>query len=171
MKKQSNRNYKSNDIVMTPFEFAKEIVDYFKPTGRILEPCCGTGNFIKAFEGCGQNVSTLWCEITKGKDFFDFNEKVDWIITNPPYSIMRKFLEHSMDISDNVCFLITINHIWTKARLRAIKEKGFGIKEILMVQEPENFPKFGFQVGVVHLQKGWKGDIKLNDLKDSQKII
>ena len=161
MKSQSNRNYVSNDLIMTPFEFAKKIVNHFKPYGRILEPCKGTGNFVKAFEGYGQNVSILWCEITEGKDFFDFKDKVDWIITNPPYSKMRKFLEHSMEVSDNVCFLITINHIWTKARLRAIKERGFGIKEILMIDEPDNFPKFGFQVGVVYLKKGYKGDIKL----------
>ena len=158
MKAQANRGYKSNDIVMTPKEFAGKIVKYFNPKGRILEPCKGDGGFYDNFPD-----EKLWCEITQGRDFFDFNEKVDWIITNPPYSQMRKFLEHSMEVSNNVCFLITINHIWTKARLRIIKEKGFGIKEILMVQEPEGFPKFGFQVGVVHLRKCWKGDIKLSE--------
>ncbi len=166
MKSQANSNYKSNDIVMTPPKFAKKIINYFNPTGRVLEPCRGDGGFYDNFP-----ETKLWCEITEGRDFFDFNEKVDWIITNPPYSKMRKFLEHAMDISNNVCFLITINHIWTKARLRAIKEKGFGIKEILMVDEPDNFPKFGFQVGVVYLKKGWNGDIKLSRFAKSQKGV
>lgn len=156
MRAQANKGYKSDDLVMTPPEFAKEIIDYFKPSGRILEPCRGDGGFYNNFPG-----TKLWCEITEGRDFFDFKDKVDWIITNPPYSKMRKFLEHSMDVSDNVCFLITINHIWTKARLRAMRERSFGIKEILMVQEPDNFPRFGFQVGVVHLKKDYVGDIKL----------
>jgi len=160
MKSQANRNYKSNDLVMTPKEFAGDIVRYFNPKGTILEPCRGEGGFYDNLPG-----EKLWCEITDGRDFFDFNEKVDWIITNPLYSKFRNFLEHSMELADNICFLITINHIWTKARLRIINEKGFGIKEILMVQEPDNFPRFGFQVGVIHLEKGYKGDIKLNNLK------
>ena len=159
MKSQPNRNYKSDDEIMTPEYLAEALVNHFKPNGKILEPCKGTGNFLKFLP-----KDTLWCEISEGKNFFDFNEKVDWIITNPPWSQIRKFLQHSLEISKNVCFLFTINHLWTKARIRDIKNIGFGIREIAIFDTPDNFPPLGFQVGMVHLQAKYSGDIIFSDL-------
>ena len=158
-------NTKREDCVMTPQELADTLVRHFKPTGIILEPCKGTGNFIKAIEGYGQNVSILWCEITEGRDFFDFKDKVDWIITNPPYSKMRKFIQHSMEVADNIVFLTTINHLWLKARIRDIKNANFGIKEIIIFDTPKNFPQSGFQIGAVYLKKDYTGDIRFEMLK------
>ncbi len=34
-----------NDCVQTPKKLAKDIVKHFNPTGNILEPCKGDGNF------------------------------------------------------------------------------------------------------------------------------
>jgi hypothetical protein len=144
---------------MTPEYLAEALVNHFKPSGKILEPCKGTGNFLKFLP-----KDSLWCEISEGKNFFDFNEKVNWIITNPPWSQIRKFLQHSMEISKNVCFLFTINHLWTKARIRDIKEAGFGIREIVIFDTPDNFPPLGFQVGMIHLQAKYSGDIIFSDL-------
>ena len=31
----------AQDVVMTPSETAIKILDYFKPTGKLLEPCKG----------------------------------------------------------------------------------------------------------------------------------
>ncbi len=69
-------------------------------------------------------------------------------------------MNHSMDIANDIVFLITIYDLWLKARLRDIREKDFGIKEILLIDTPKEFPQSGFQFGVIHLQKGYKGDIK-----------
>lgn len=158
MKYQANRNYNSNDLIMTPEPLAKKIVEYFQPTGVVLEPCKGTGHFLKYFP-----VNSPWCEIVEGKDFFDYYQPVDWIITNPPWSKIRSFLQHSLLLADNVVFLMTINHLWTKARLRDLDRQEFGIREIIMVDTPKEFPQLGFQLGIVHLQGGYDGDIKLTD--------
>jgi len=162
MKSQPNRDYNSNDVVMTPDKLAYEIIQNFLPTsvlltGKMLEPCCGNGAFLKYMTGAD------WCEINKDRDFFDYDKKVDWIITNPPWSKIRPFLQHSMEVADNIVFLVTVNHLWTKARIRDIKEAGFGIKEIMLVDMPKEFPQSGFQLGAIHLQRDWKGDIKFND--------
>jgi hypothetical protein len=106
---------------MTPPELAKAIVDHFRPAGIILEPCSGTGSFLKALP-----PATLHCEIAEGTDFLQFRTPVEWIITNPPWSDIKRFLQHSMSLANNVVFLITVNHIWTKARVRMIRENGFG---------------------------------------------
>jgi|TARA_Y100000310_G_C20313519_1_gene637338 tRNA1(Val) A37 N6-methylase TrmN6 len=143
---------------MTPRYLAKAIVEHFEPSGKILEPCCGTGNFLKY-------MKAEWCEISLGKDFFNYRKRVDWIITNPPWSKVRNFLQQSMKIADNIVFLITINHLWTKARLRDMKEAGFGIKEICMIPEKTpDFPQTGFRCGACHIKRGYKGDIKLSEL-------
>ena len=154
MKNQPNRNCKSDDVVMTPEPLCKEIVEHFKPTEKILEPCKGTGNFLKY-------MKADWCEINEGKDFFDYDKKVDWIITNPPWSQIRPFLKHSMKVADNIVFLVTVNHLWTKARIRDLKESGFWVKEILLLDIPKEFPQSGFQLGAILITRGDKGDTKI----------
>lgn len=156
---QPNRNYTSDDVVMTPIELAEKLVKHFNPQGKGLEPCCGTGNILKFLDNAD------WCEISKGKDFFEYNSKVDYIFTNPPFSQIRKFLQHSMELADNIYFICTINHLWTKARLRDIESAGFGVKEICIFDTPKNFPQTGFQLGMFYIQRGWNGDIRFNRLK------
>lgn len=159
MKSQPNRNYDSNDDVQTPRDLARRIAEHFAPSGRILEPCRGEGNFYRYLPS-----GTFWCEIKEGRDFYQWNEPVDWIVTNPPWSQVRNFWRHAMTVADEIVFLITINHLWTKARLRDIKGEGFGIREICLVEMPEEFPQSGFQLGAIRISRGWKGEITLTDL-------
>lgn len=159
MKCQPNRNYISNDKVMTPEPLARALVQYFRPSGKGLEPCRGTGNIWRLLENAD------WCEIDEGLDFFDYNDKVDYIFTNPPWSQIREFINHAMEIADEIYFLLTINHIWTKARLRDIKKAGFGLREICIFDTPKTFPQTGFVLGMVHLSRNYCGDIKLTELQ------
>jgi len=165
-------NTKREDCVQTPLDLAIDIVNHFKPQGSVLEPCKGDGNFIKAYETYNlinqftgnDGIKWAWTEILEGKDFFEWKEKIDWIITNPPYSKMRKFMQHSMIVADNIVFLTTINHLWLKARLRDVENAGFGIKEIIIFDTPKTFPQAGFQIGCFHLQKNYVGDIKYGQM-------
>jgi hypothetical protein len=149
------KNAPEHDIVFTPLPLAKEIIDHFSPHGSILDPCMGNGAF---FDQYPDHCEKFWCEISKGQDFFDFDTKVDWIITNPPWSKMKEFISHGINVSDNVVYLVSINHYMTKARMRIIFNADFGFKEIYGVKTPkENWPQSGFQLAAVHLEKGWKG--------------
>jgi hypothetical protein len=154
---------KGNDLFFTPPELAKQIISHYNPKGICLEPCFGEGAFYNAMP-----EPKDWCEITKGRDFFEYDKKVDWIITNPPFSLFRAFLNKSMDVADNIIFLTTINHFWLKARIRDIIQKGFTIKEIWCLDTPKTFPQSGFQVGCVYLSnnKGVKNcDLFLGEKK------
>lgn len=145
-----------NDMVYTPDEIAKQIVSIFAPSGKILEPCKGKGAFMKYLP-----ENTLWCEIKEGKDFFEFKEKVDWIITNPPYSTFNEFMTHSFELADNVVFLAPIAKVLKSwGTIITIKKYG-GIKKIWFV--PANrcgFP-FGFPCGAFHFKKDYKGVVEL----------
>jgi hypothetical protein len=156
---QPNRDYVSNDDVQTPIALARLLVRHFRPRGKVLEPCRGDGNFFRWLPR-----SAEWCEIKQGRNFFDWTAKVDWILTNPPWSQIRPFLQHAMQHADQVVFLLTINHVWTKARLRDIRAAGFGIRQIVLVDMPAGFPQSGFQLGAVHVARGWKGGIALVNL-------
>lgn len=150
-------NTEDKDIVMTPPELAIDIISHFNPSGLVLDPCKGEGAFYNNFSGLKD-----WCEISQGKDFFEYKSKVDWIITNPPWSKIRDFLHHGMQISDNIVYLITINHYTTKRRLRDMKENGFGLKEIYCVTTPPKpWPSLGFQLAAVHTKRGYTGDISM----------
>ncbi len=47
-----------------------------------------------------------------GRDFFKWVRPVDWIITNPPYSLMREFMRHAFEVADNVVFLLPAHNIF-----------------------------------------------------------
>lgn len=159
MRFQPNRDYSSDDVVMTPRPLAKLLVELIRPTGRILEPCAGDGAFLAALP-----PSAEWCEIAQGRDFLQWNQRVEWIITNPPWRQIRRFLIHSFQVADNVAFLLTINHIWTKARLRDAREAGFGISDIYTVATPRSFPQSGFQMGMVVYRRNFSGPINLQEV-------
>lgn len=149
-----------NDVVFTPDNLAAAIVAHYRPTGRILEPCKGDGAFVRAMPGC------QWCEISEGKDFYAFDAKVDWIVTNPPWSQFRKFLNHAMALSDNIVFLALVNAWFMRARLRDITQNGFHIREIAFVDTPKigGWPQTGFQLGAVHCRRGSCDRIKLSNI-------
>lgn len=142
-----------NDKIYTPKGLAQQIVDYFDPKGAVLEPCRGMGAFYNSLR-LKDGVIVDFCEIDEGKDFYEYNLKVDWVITNPPFSQFRKFLVKSMEVSDNVVFLSLINAWFMKARLRDMREHGFSFHSIVPLNTPPNpWPQFGIQLGAVYIKR------------------
>ena len=166
---QPNRTGKgtANDVVMTPESTAKRIIEYYNPQGLVLEPCKGTGMFYNNFPG-----DKDWCEISEGKDFFNYNKKVDWIITNPPFSIYDLFLFKSFEIADNVVFFCPLNKAFKSQKVdKTIQEYG-GLKEIIHMGGggKHGFP-FGFPVGCLYYQRGYKGDIQYTRMYEPERLL
>ena len=150
----------ANDVVYTNSATAKIIVDYFNPQGSILEPCRGGGAFYDLF-----SEPKFWCEITDGRDFFDFEGHTDWIITNPPFSIFDLFLEKCFDVADNVVLFIPLPKVFKSMKIDKMISDYGGLKEIVhMGSGGKHGFSFGFPVGCVHYQKGYRGDIKYTQL-------
>ena len=146
------------DIVMTPVDTAKRIIEHFNPSGKVLEPCRGEGAFYDNFpDTCTKD----WCEIREGKDFFDYDKKVDWIITNPPYSTFDAFLLKCFEVADNVVLFVPIaQKVFKSKKIDQEIMKYGGIKEIVHYGTggQHGFP-FGFVVGAVHYQRDYNGPI------------
>jgi hypothetical protein len=150
-----------NDVVYTEPAFAKRIVDYFDPAGFCLDPCRGRGAFYDVMPD-----QKDWCEIADGKDFmfYEVDQKVEWIITNPPWSSkeFRPIARHAFGLAHNVVFLIRFHTAFgTTARHRDYLEAGHRLKEVIIVPwEGVGFAAEGFALSVVHWQKAWTGDCK-----------
>ena len=141
-----------NDNIMTPPSIAMKIVQHFRPHGKTLEPCKGDGAFISAMPDCD------WYENT---DFMSVKGHWDWIVTNPPWGKFRSFLIKSMEIADNIVFLSLINTWFMRARMRDMKQYGFGLIEILIIDPlpPKPWPQTGLALGAGWARRGWMGGI------------
>lgn len=153
---------------MTPPSLAAAIVQHFKPSGALCEPCYGEGAFFKELQKFSSSCVEFW-EISLGKDFLtaDIPEgHFDWIITNPPWSrdLFNAFLDKALLVSDNVVFLVAMNKLMTRSRMETIDTAEFGFKEILRVDRPRSWPSSGFEYAAMHLQHGWTGDCKFSKL-------
>jgi len=161
MRSQPNRNYQSEDRVMTPPWLAKAIVQRLQPRGVILEPCAGTGNLLAALKGYGD---VEWCEIDQGRDFFRYTTPVDWIITNPPWSQFGDFLEHSLRLANHVALMATVNHWWTRRRCALVQGSQFGYRRLLLIDPIREFPTTGFQLGMMVVSRNWSGLLQMQKI-------
>eukprot|EP00732_Lithocolla_globosa_P000134 Lithocolla_globosa_v1_NODE_25_length_9285_cov_133.641170.p6 type:complete len:160 gc:universal NODE_25_length_9285_cov_133.641170:4605-4126(-) len=126
LKKQSKNK---NDNIHTPFLVAQLMIDAckLKPGQRVLDPSRGETKVF--YDDFPKNTKNHWCEITEGKDFFEYNRYMDWIIGNPPYSMWDKWLDHTMEITNNFCYIFSCFNI-TPRRMKKILDNGFNLTYI-----------------------------------------
>lgn len=162
VKRLMNKLATKEDIVYTPDEVAADILNHFNPFGTMLEPCRGGGAFHRLMPDGAE-----WCEITEGRDFYNWDKPIDWIITNPPYSIFDEFLDHAMTVGRDIVFLIPVNKLLSSTKkLRRVYAWG-GIKEIRYYGSGREFGfPFGFPVGAVHLQREYSGPMDITWYKE-----
>ena len=145
----------SNDLYYTPDDIAKLVIEFYKPKGTMLEPCSGKGALLKYMPKADH------CEITAGSNFFAYKKKVNWIITNPPFSKITPFLIHSLELANNVVFIMNIPALFTVKRIREIHNRGFGIKKILYLKQPDTWCQTGRQLAAVYMKKYHTGFCKI----------
>lgn len=144
---------KQGDVVYTPRWVAKDMVEHFQPSGRILEPCKGRGVFMEFLAG-----DVFWCEISEGRDFFLWTDPVDWAVSNPPYSLTRKWFSHSYQVAENLLYLVPLRNVFSGfGFVKEIHDFG-GIVEIRLYGTGGSlgFP-MGNAVGAFHVKKGYRG--------------
>lgn len=154
----------SNDLVYTPDWLARKICSMFPVSGKVLEPCRGTGAFMPYLPSDAD-----WCEIADGRNFYDYHQSVDWIVTNPPYSDFDRFFEHSLVVSDNIVFLVPIGKMFkSMGTLRRILGWGGFVEVHALTSSLIGFP-FGFPSAVYWLKRGYTGDTRFALLDVSSK--
>ena len=144
---------KTGDVVYTPEWVARDMIGYFQPEGVVLDPCRGKGVFHDLLPS-----DSPWCEITDGRDFFEWTEPVDWVISNPPYSLTRPWFRHSYTIAEHLVYLVPLRNVFSGyGFLKEINDFG-GIAGIRVYGTGGSlgFP-MGNAVGAMHVHRGYSG--------------
>lgn len=159
---QTDERRRTGDVVPTPEWVARDLICHFGPSGRILEPCRGNGAIYTQLPG-----TPLWCEIAEGRDFYQWDEQVDWIITNPPYSETRRFMQHSFTLADHTVLLVPMRNIVSGyGTVREAKQYG-GMREIRWYGTGSRlgFP-MGNAIAAVYWQRGYVGPTRQTFYED-----
>jgi hypothetical protein len=92
----------------------------------------------------------LECEIEDGVDFLtDWNKNVDWVIGNPPFHLGWMFLDKASAVAKKgVAFLGNLNFLNSclPSRLEILKERGFYLNKIHVVQDKRWFGRYYFLI-------------------------
>jgi hypothetical protein len=153
---------KRGDRVYTPRWVAEDMVRHFQPTGRILEPFRGGGVFMDLMPGAD------WCEIDDGRDFFEWSEPVDWIVTNPPYSKTRACFAHAAKFARDVVFLLPLRNVFSGFGFIVDIRAFGGIAEIRTYGTGTRlgFP-MGNAVGAIHFKRAHAGAMRWSHCNDA----
>ena len=116
------------DKVYTPHEVASDCMDKIrykiKPHHHLFEPFYGKGVFYDLF---GDNPKN-YTEIDMVLDFFDVPDDIetDYLITNPPYSIMTEIINKMMNMINLKGFGLLVNNLtMAPNRLQIFEDNDF----------------------------------------------
>ena len=85
---------------------------------RILEPCVGDGAILDVIRPVTESIEV--CEIADPYciDFLTYqpSQRIDFIVTNPPFSMAQEFIEHALDLANCVIMLLPLGFYGSKER-------------------------------------------------------
>ena len=123
---------KANDVFITPVELAIKhikLIEYDKDD-IWYDPFKNSGNYYNNFP----NENKVWSEILEGNDFFEFNNNVDIICSNPPYSCIDKILKKCIELQPHtISFLLGQNNL-TARRIEIMNNAGYGLYKCVMLK-------------------------------------
>ena len=101
----TTRGRVENDYYATPPESTLKLLEVENFEGSILEPCCGEGHISEILKKEGY---TVYSNDIVNRDYGETNkdflkddfEKVDNVVTNPPYKYAKEFIEKSLEITN-----------------------------------------------------------------------
>lgn len=114
-----------NDVFITPLPLAKKQIDFIKSDENDIwfDPFKNNGSYYNQFP----TEKKVWAEILEGRDFFEFNEKVDIICSNPPYSMIDNVLKKCIELQPKVIsLLIGVNNLTCK-RIEELNKNNYGL--------------------------------------------
>jgi len=121
----------ANDIFITPLKLSKTAITMIdcSSTDIWYDPFRNNGSYYNQFP---MENTKLWSEILEEKDFFSFNEQCDIICSNPPYSILDRVIEKSIELRPRVInYLLGVGNLTCK-RIEAFENAGYGLVKLHM---------------------------------------
>lgn len=104
---------KANDLYPTPHSIIWTVIRMLGwRSPHFWEPCAGDGRFADALDNA-HGVRCLRHDIETGYDFFDWKyaQRPD-IVTNPPFKVIRQFIDHAFAIGVQRMALVCPERLW-----------------------------------------------------------
>jgi len=123
-----------NDVFITPLSLVKKHLSIvavdMQEKGVILDAFYGTGHYYNALKELYPDYDLQYTEIKLGKNFFDFDGEVDYIISNPPYSCIDEVLKKSCELKPIIIsYLIGFMNLTTR-RIEFMNQQGYYMKSL-----------------------------------------
>ena len=120
----------ANDVFITPQEVAKMHINMIDEKYRDavwFDPFRNTGSYYNNFPS---TCEKKWTEILDGEDFFHFNEKVDVICSNPPFSILNDVIKKCIELNPSVIALLVGQLNLIPNRIHLLEQNGYVLTKL-----------------------------------------
>jgi hypothetical protein len=133
------------ELMFTPEDIVEKIMGWvlpqIDPNDIILESFKGNGVFYDKIPN-----KKYYCEIDDGIDFFNYDKKVDWAISNPPFRVMCNnevinafipIINKTMEICDKGFFYLINHKLWSSLTVKRLSEwsdNGWVISAIKIIE-------------------------------------
>ena len=141
----------AKDKFYTPQTVAKTHIQLInhKPDDIWLDPFYGGGVYYNNFPTHNKDYT----EIRMNKDFFTYNNKVDIICSNPPYSIIDNVIKKCIELKPRVISLLLLYGAITPKRMELLKDNHYGLVSLYTCKV---FSWYGFaEAYTFELHKSW----------------
>ena len=138
---------KPKDITFhyTNEQMVKDLLKIIPISGSVLDAGSGKNKvWFKNLKG-----KKYECEIEDDCDFLLWDKKVDWVVGNPPFKMGWLFLDKASQIATHgIAFLGNLNFLNSclPGRLEIIKQRGFQLNKIHIVQDKRWFGRYYFLI-------------------------
>lgn len=120
---------KVSDLYPTPPEVTIALLRFLNlPSGTtVWDPAFGEGDMVQAIRKCG--LTAYGTDILGGQDFlqldcgiFPDERRIDWIITNPPFSLAEEFIRHAAELQKPFAMLLKSQYWHAASRAKLFRE-------------------------------------------------
>lgn len=150
---------KMQDNYPTPLNTIETFLNTYEldKNGVILEPCAGNGNFVKALRNKGYknkiianeirseetaNLIKSGADVITHEDFLETDcvyDNVSTIITNPPYSLAKEFLEKCFELYPDADIIMLLRLAFLESKTRYDFWQQYPVNKLYVLS---NRPKF-----------------------------
>lgn len=139
-------NEQTLDIYETNPIYIDDLLKYeeYNDDGLYLEPCWGINKYL--YYKLKEQFTNVdgFDVIDNTGDFLTFNDKVDYIITNPPFNLNTEFINKAFEVTNKkISFLVPLNYLDCIKRYDIFHNKDFPVKSILVYSKRISFIKGG----------------------------
>jgi len=126
----------------TPRDLCKKLIEFIpiQEGDILLEAFAGENNF---FDNFPTNTINRWCEIERGVCYTSYTDKIDWVISNPPFRLetgnkrVNSFYYlidyYSTRVDKGICFLANYScfNTLTPKRMNDLNNKGLYLTKVI----------------------------------------